>query len=208
MPTKKSKAPAKKVAAKKKPAAKKTAVKKKASAKKVVAKKVVVKKKVTAKKAVAKKVVAKKKTVVKKVAAKKAVAKKKVPVKKVVAKKKVAAKKVPAIKLVVPSVPEIKLEIARGPISKMPVIAVIEEDIKAPKQHVQIHRKMVLFGSCANCEHMPMKVNKLVGVLSIAIAILSGMLLYTSSPVSFDLPFSFNDVTSAVQFDHPGMQRR
>jgi hypothetical protein len=203
--------------AKKKPAAKKPAAKKKAPAKKkAVAKKPAAKKKAPAKK----KPVAKKKPAAKKkTTAKKPAAKKKAPAKKkAVAKKKPAAKKkkpaakkksVAKVQAVavqpidislpeIPSIPEIRLEvapaskeIARGPFSPMPAVTIIEEDIIQPKKDLEVHRKMMVVNTCENCEHMPLRVNHLVGIMALAIAVLSGMLIYTSTPDIVNLPFSF-----------------
>ena len=70
----------------------------------------------------------------------------------------------------------------------VPVVTVVEKAVHTPHGSVEVHHKYVFIGTCRNCDHMPMSANKLVAVLSIAIAILSGLLLSTSLPVNFELP--------------------
>lgn len=211
--TKKTSATKKKVV--KKPAAKKKATAKKTTKKPAAKKKVV--KKTTAKKKAVKKPAAKKKAVAKKKVAKKPAAKKTVK-KKPAAKKKAVAKKAivttTASEVVelslpeIPTIPEIRVEvaptpvasvakaprakeIARGPISSMPPMMIIEEDIKQPKKDLEVHRKVMVVNACDNCDHMPLRVNHLVGIMGVAIAVLSGMLLYTSTSAFDNLPYSF-----------------
>lgn len=116
------------------------------------------------KKVVTKKV-SKKKPAVKKTATKKTVAKKESVVKKKLVAKKTAAK---AIKTVV---------------EELPVIDILEEQ-KDHGRMTKIRHRIVFVGSCKNCEHIPMKVSGLIAVMSLIIAVLSGMLLTQSS--SFD----------------------
>ncbi len=170
MPTKK-KTP--KAAAKKKPVAKKRAAKKSVVADKVVVsskqvtpKKAPAKKKVVAKKAVAKKVVAKK-VVMKKVVAKKPTAKKSL-VKDVAPVKDVQEK----IEDTVNQVVEEALEM------NAPIVTVTESKVTQKPVPVEVHRKIVYIGACRNCDHMPMRVEKLVAVLSILIAILSAVVIF------------------------------
>jgi len=67
---------------------------------------------------------------------------------------------------------------------------------------VEVHHKYVFIGACRNCEHMPMSANKLVAVLSIAIAILSVMLISTSLPMNFELPsISMGSITDWITPD-------
>jgi hypothetical protein len=126
---------------------------------------------------------ASKKTVKKTVAKKKAAPKKKVasrkkPVAKKSATKKVATKKATTKKVTKPSTKKSK--------EKMQTV-VLKFDAKQ-EPVVQVHRKYIWIGTCKNCDHMPMSANKLVAVLSIAIAILSGLLISTSLPMNFEMP--------------------
>lgn len=93
--------------------------------------------------------------------------------------KKPVAKKAPAKKRVVKK--------------PAPVVKVEEQVVPV------VHHKYVFIGTCRNCDHMPMNVNKLVAVLSIAIAILSGMLISTSTPINFEIPaLSMGSLTSWI----------
>lgn len=148
------------------PSVSKTKVVKKSPAKKTVAKKA------SAKKSVAKKSPAKK-TSAKKAVAKKSVAKKS-PAKKSVAKKAVAKKESGLI-----------IEIEE---QTVPVVTIVEKQVHSARPVTRVLHKVVFLGSCRSCEHMPMGVNKLVGVLSIVIAILSGLLISVSVPGSFEMP--------------------
>ncbi len=178
MPTKK-KAPS--AAAKKKTAAKKPAAKKPAAAKKkVTAKKPVAKKKTVAKKPVAKKTAAKKPAAKKKAVAKKKPVAKKVTAKKPVAKKPVAKQTVELkIEKTVQQVVEEAIEM------KAPIVSVTESKVTHEPVPVEVHRKIVYIGTCRNCDHIPMRAEKLVAVLSIMIAILSGIVILGAP--SFDL---------------------
>ena len=114
---------------------------------------------------VAKKVT-KKKVTKKKVSVKKPVAKKVVK-KKSVAKKPVAKKT--SVKKVVKSTDTVvKLELPMDPISTE-----------------RIDKRVIYISTCSNCDHVPVGVNRLVGVLVIVIAILSLMVL--SSAGTLDL---------------------
>jgi len=80
-----------------------------------------------------------------------------------------------------------------------PSVAILENEIYHANKPVEIQRKIILVGTCRNCDHMPMGVNKLVAVLSLAIAVLSGMLIYSSSPTQFRMPaISMNTLTDWV----------
>lgn len=112
-----------------------------------------------------------------------------VPAKKSVAKK-AAAKKRAAKK----PAPVVKVEE-----QVVPVVTVVEKEVRTAHGPVEVHHKYVFIGTCRNCDHMPMSVNKLVAVLSIAIAILSGMLISTSTPISFEIPaLSMGSFTSWI----------
>ncbi len=114
------------------------------------------------------------------------------PAKKVVAKsvaKKVSAKK----RVTKKSSPVVMVEE-----QMVPVVTVVEKEVHTPHGPVEVHHKYVFIGTCRNCEHMPMSVNTLVAVLSVAITVLSGMLISTSLPLDFHMPSismsSFNDL--------------
>ena len=100
------------------------------------------------------------------------------PVKKPVAKKASAQKRV-----IKKSTPVVKVEE-----QIVPVVTVVEKDVQTAHGPVEVHHKYVFIGTCRNCDHMPMSANKLVAVLSIAIAILSGLLISTSLPIDFRMP--------------------
>ncbi|NQV89822.1 hypothetical protein HQ487_00270 [Candidatus Uhrbacteria bacterium] len=126
-----------------------------------------------------KKPVAKKKTVSKKTAVKKTTTKKAGAKKKPVAKKSVA-KKTPVAKT-----PELVFQVEE---ETVPVVTIIEKSAPGSRSKLEVHHKIVFLGTCRNCDHMPMGVNKLIGVLSISIAILSGLLLSTALPGNFEMP--------------------
>ncbi|MCR4314665.1 MAG: hypothetical protein NUV84_05495 [Candidatus Uhrbacteria bacterium] len=98
--------------------------------------------------------------------------------------KKVVAKKAPAKKRVAKkSTPVVKIEE-----QIVPVVTVVEKEVHTAHGSVEVHHKYVFIGTCRNCDHMPMNVSKLVAVLSVAIMILSGMLISTSLPSDFQMP--------------------
>lgn len=97
------------------------------------------------------------------------------PVKKVVAKRTAAKKMKPAVSV------KVEEQI-------VPVVTVIEKEVPTAHGPVEVHHKYVFIGTCRNCNHMPMSANKLVAVLSLAIAILSGLLISTSLPINFQMP--------------------
>jgi len=142
---------------------KKKAVKKKAAAKKKAPAKT---KKVAAKKAAPKKAT-KKKSVVKKKAAK-TITKKKVV-------KKAAAKKVVA---------KARAE-AKKAIADAPVVTITEKRITRANKPVEIHRRVVFVGSCSNCDHLPVRVSKLMALFTLIIAVLSGVIISQSLPLDF-----------------------
>ena len=88
-----------------------------------------------------------------------------------------------------------KKRVTKGPVpvvkieeQVVPVVTVVEKEVHTAHGPVEVHHKYVFIGTCRNCDHMPMSANKLVAVLSIAIAILSGMLISTSLPIDFRMP--------------------
>lgn len=70
----------------------------------------------------------------------------------------------------------------------VPVVTVIEKEAQGAHGPVEVHHEHVFIGTCRNCDHMPMDVNKLVAILSIVIAILSVLLISTSLPMNFHMP--------------------
>jgi hypothetical protein len=159
-----------------------TATKKKAATKKPVAKK----KAPAKKKPAAKKPVAKKKAPAKKKpAAKKPVAKKKAPAKKKPAAKKVVKKPVAQVAEVKPAaakkiVAEARSE-AKAAIDQAPIVTITETQVKRPNKVVEVEKRIVFVGTCANCDHLPMRVNELLGVVVVIVAILAGMLISTTA---------------------------
>ena len=142
---------------------------------------------------------------------KKLVAKKNVAPKKKSSTKKTASVAKPSVKKVSPKKLSSKKTVAKksSPISTIekgesmmfsaPSVAIFENEIHHANKPVEIQRKIILVGTCRNCDHMPMGVNKLVAVLSLAIALLSGMLIYSSSPMQFRIPsISMNSLTDWV----------
>lgn len=97
---------------------------------------------------------------------------------------KLVTKKAPAKKRVAKKLkPVVKVEE-----QVVPVVTVVEKEVQTAHGPVEVHHKYVFIGTCRNCDHMPMSANKLVAVLSIAIAILSGLLISTSLPMNFQMP--------------------
>ena len=143
--------------------------------------------------------------------AKKPVAKKSVTPKKKSPAKKTASATKPSVKKVSPKKVSSKKTVAKKSASvsaieidqpmsfSAPSVAILENEIYHANKPVEIQRKIILVGTCRNCDHMPMGVNKLVAVLSLAIAVLSGMLIYSSSPTQFRMPaISMNTLTDWV----------
>ncbi len=147
------------------------------------------------------------KTVKKPVAKKSLVVKKKSPAKKTTGAvkppvKKASPKKVSSKKTVVKKNTPISIAKEEPMMFSAPSIAILENEIHHANKPVEIQRKIILVGTCRNCDHMPMGVNKLVAVLSLAIALLSGMLIYSSSPMQFRMPsLSMNSLTQWVTPD-------
>ncbi|HAU66252.1 MAG: NAD-dependent DNA ligase LigA [Candidatus Uhrbacteria bacterium GW2011_GWF2_39_13] len=133
-------------------------------------------------------------------AAKKPAAKKNVAVKKKSPVKKTASATKPSVKKVSPkkvtskktaakkNSPVSAIEVDQPIMFSVPSVAILENEVHHANKAVEIQRKIILVGICRNCDHMPMGVNKLVAVLSLAIAVLSGMLIYSSSPMPFRMP--------------------
>lgn len=117
--------------------------------------------------------------------------------------KKVSVSPAPTKKPVAKKVP-IKKRVAKKPVQVVkveeqvvPIVTVVEKEVHTAHDPVEVHHKYVFIGTCRNCDHMPMSVNKLVAVLSIAIAILSVMLISTSLPMNFELPsISMGSITN------------
>ena len=143
--------------------------------------------------------------VAKKSTTKKTVAKKKLPVTVVASVVKTPAKKTASRKSVVKKVSAKKspapsfIDESQPIMMSVPSLILEQSEIHELHRPVEIRRKMILVGVCRNCDHMPMGVNKLVAMLSLAIAVLSGMLIYSSSPMSLRLPsISMNTLTDWV----------
>lgn len=52
-----------------------------------------------------------------------------------------------------------------------------------------IHRfekRFVFFPVCTNCDHVPMRINKLVALMTVLVAILSGIVIAQAQPVMVD----------------------
>ncbi len=125
----------------------------------------------TKKKTVAKKTV-KKSVATKKVAAKKSVAKKPAAKKKAPVKKRAAAKK-------------------KAPVQKqmaeieIPVYIDVAQEVHECTPSSR--RRFVFVGSCSNCDHIPMRVGRLIALMSFLIVVLSGMLIMVIAPVDLDM---------------------
>lgn len=124
----------------------------------------------------------------------------KVQMKKVPAKSGLQAGKAVVKKVIVKKVkPAVSMKIEE---QMVPVVTVVEKEVHTSHGPVEVHHKYVFIGTCRNCDHMPMSANKLVAVLSIAIAILSGMLISTSLPMNFELPsISMGSITNWITPD-------
>jgi hypothetical protein len=144
-------------------------------------------------------------------AAKKPAAKKTVATKKKSPAKKTASATKPSVKKISPKKVSSKRTVAKknSPLSAVevdqsimfsaPSVTILENEVHHADRPLEIQRKIILVGVCRNCDHMPMGVNKLVAVLSLAIAVLSGMLIYSSSPTQLRMPsISMNSLTDWV----------
>lgn len=122
-----------------------------------------------------------KKAVLKKAEAKKPVAKKTAPAKKPVAKiitKKETVKPAVAKKIIAKAREEVKQAVEEAP-----VVTITETQIMQTNKPVEVYRKVVFVGHCTNCEHLPVRVSKLLAVFCILIAVLSGIII---SKIPFD----------------------
>lgn len=98
------------------------------------------------------------------------------------------------------SIPKSSVQKKTKPMAAMDAPVLMEEtEVHKPNHTVEIHRKFVLVGVCSNCHHMPMRANKLVALLSLALLILSGMIIFDTAPESLDLTFGFQ--AEPVQMD-------
>lgn len=93
--------------------------------------------------------------------------KKKKIVKKVAPKKKTTKKKPAAKKKTVSKKPAVK---------KQEVTIQVEVPTK-PDGSVKIHKEFVVVHTCNNCDHMPLRVGKLVGIFTFIVAVLSTVIL-------------------------------
>lgn len=81
----------------------------------------------------------------------------------------------------------------------IPVVTVIEKESTTAHNSVEVHHKYVFIGACRNCEHMPMRAGEMLGVFSVVILILSGLVLSTIAPLRFSLPdFSMNTISQLI----------
>jgi hypothetical protein len=130
--------------------------------------------------------VSKKKT--KKSSAKKKIAPKKkvVSKKKIAPKKKVAKKKNPAKKKITKKAakPRRKKSIKAG--AHSPVVTLIEKHFETPDKASAVHRRVVFIGKCSNCDHVPMRVSRLLALMSLLIFVLSGIII--AQGPAFELP--------------------
>jgi len=95
---------------------------------------------------------------------------------------------------VIASTPEVKIEVTQP---TMPVMAMIKEEVQVANKPVEVHHKIVYIGTCRNCEHIPMKVDKLVAVMAVMGGVVSLLLISAVSPIHFSVPaLSLNSVGS------------
>jgi hypothetical protein len=81
----------------------------------------------------------------------------------------------------------------------IPVVTVIEKESTTTHGPVEVHHKYVFIGACRNCEHMPMRAGEMLGVFSVVILILSGLVLSTIAPLRFSLPdFSMDAISQLI----------
>ncbi len=82
-----------------------------------------------------------------------------------VGKKKAAAKKQPVAK--------------KPAVKKVVVSKTVVEKMASPVEKIiyRFKRQFVFVPKCSNCDHVPMRINKLVALMSILVAILSGMVI-------------------------------
>lgn len=64
----------------------------------------------------------------------------------------------------------------------------------------KFEKRFIFVGTCNNCEHLPMRINKLVALMSVLVAVLSGMVIAESAPL--DLQGLMNGVQSiSMQYE-------
>ena len=105
--------------------------------------------------------------------------------KKTPAKKKVAKKK--AVKAKKHSVTKIVKD-------EMPLVGMVEHVQTGLNHEVEnpaiiphtIQKRFVFVGTCSNCEHLPMSVGSLVGLMSFLVTVLSGIVVAQMNPSSMN----------------------
>ncbi|PJA45448.1 hypothetical protein CO174_03005 [Candidatus Uhrbacteria bacterium CG_4_9_14_3_um_filter_50_9] len=77
-------------------------------------------------------------------------------------------------------VAKVRREVAEA-IAQAPVVTMTEERIEHAHKPTEVHRRIVFVGTCSNCDHVPMRVNRLLAMFSVIIFVLSAMVLLNSS---------------------------
>lgn len=47
----------------------------------------------------------------------------------------------------------------------------------------RFHKRFVFVPKCSNCDHVPMRINRLVALMTVLVAVLSGLVIAQSQPV-------------------------
>jgi hypothetical protein len=115
----------------------------------------------------------------------------------------------PSKKKIVPSsvVQDVPVAVAKKHTVKKKVVYKKIETKRAEPIECQVHHKYVLLGVCSSCDHLPMRATNLVVVLSLVIAVLSGMIISLVAPLDLDFQLSLGNIGQA-QLNHSIAQNR
>lgn len=74
-----------------------------------------------------------------------------------------------------------KVVLKKKAVAKKP--AVIKAQSPVEKIIYRFHKRFVFVPKCSNCDHVPMRINKLVALMTVLVAVLSGMVIAQVQPV-------------------------
>lgn len=75
---------------------------------------------------------------------------------------------------------------AQEAIAQAPVVTITEKRVEHAHRPVEIERRIVFIGTCSNCDHLPMRVSKLLMLMIVLVAVLSGLILSRSFPLQLE----------------------
>jgi len=85
------------------------------------------------------------------------------------------------------------------PVEAMTVIEHTHMTPKAKHTPMDIKRRVVFVGTCTNCDHLPTRVNKLMTLMSLMVAILAGIVVYQSPELATTVQFVSDHSSVAIE---------